>query len=82
MIHLHSRYEENIEVKVELPLLSPGSGSLALDDPEVDSLEKLEEPEDVKGTSPIRSMKYFNSLYCVSLNIYLFHGICFGIKLK
>ncbi len=40
---------------MELPLLSPAS-----DDPEVNSIEKLEDPEDVKGTSPIRLMEYFN----------------------
>ncbi len=40
--------------------MSPGSESLALDDPKVDSLEKLEKPKDVKGTSPIRLMEYFN----------------------
>ncbi len=43
-----------------MPLLSPGSESSALDDLEIDSLEKLEEPEDVKETSLIRLMKYFN----------------------
>jgi hypothetical protein len=41
-------------VKVELPLLSPAS-----DDPKVDSIEKLEDPEDVKGT-PIRLIEYLN----------------------
>jgi hypothetical protein len=47
---------------VELPLLTPGSESSALDDSEVDSLEKLEEPEDVKETSLIRLIKYYNLL--------------------
>jgi hypothetical protein len=62
-------------VKVELPLLSPGSESLALDDPEVDSLEKLEEPEDGKETSLISLIKYFN-LMDIKHNIVMHEKFC------
>ncbi len=52
-----SRYDEKIEVKVEPLLLSPDAETSALDEPKVDFLEKLEDPEDLKGSSPKRLMK-------------------------
>jgi hypothetical protein len=44
-------------VKVEPPLLSSDAETSALDEPKVDILEKLEDPEDVKGSSSKRLMK-------------------------
>jgi hypothetical protein len=51
------RYDEKIEVKVEPLLLSPEEETSALDEPKVDILEKLEDLEDVKGSSSKRLMK-------------------------
>jgi hypothetical protein len=46
-------------VKVEPSLLSPGTSSSALDEPQVDHLVKLEESEDVEG-EPNRLLKCLN----------------------
>jgi hypothetical protein len=61
-----SRYDEKIEVKVEPLLLSPEEETSALDEPKVDFLEKLEVPEDLKGSSPKRLMKCYNHILCIT----------------
>ncbi len=43
-------------------LLSPEEETSALDEPKVDFLEKLEDPEDLKGSSPKRLMKCCNHI--------------------
>jgi hypothetical protein len=49
---------------VEPLLLSPEEETSALDEPKVDILEKLEDPEDVKGSSSKRLMKCYNHIFC------------------
>jgi hypothetical protein len=61
-----SRDDEKIEVKVEPLLLSPDAETSALDEPKVDILEKLEDPEDVKGSSSKRLMKCYNHIFCIT----------------
>jgi hypothetical protein len=54
-----TRQEDNIEMKVEPPLLSPSANSSTLEEPLVDHFVKLEESEDVEG-EPSRLVKCFN----------------------
>jgi hypothetical protein len=56
VIYVLTRLDDNIEVKVEPPLLSPSADSSSLDEPKVDHL--LEESEDVEE-EPNRLLKCF-----------------------